>query len=209
MILIKKGRQPNRFLQYKRQPNASYQDLPSDIKEILKKSLLDEQKELCAYCMRKITSNDMKIEHYYSQSSEPDKQLEYLNLLAVCKGFEGKSNKQQTCDTKKGNRELTISPLNRGHMLTISYKSSDGTIQSKLYANDLDKILNLNQDELKKGRKSALNAFQYFISKKHKEKSMKKGQVEKLLEKYQAKTGSSYKGIIIAYLEKKLKGAPS
>ena len=93
--------QPNRFLEYKRQPNASYQDLPSDVKEILKKSLLDEQQELCAYCMRKITSNDMKIEHYYSQSSEPDKQLEYSNLLAVCKGFEGKSNKQQTCDTKK------------------------------------------------------------------------------------------------------------
>ncbi|HFI0796163.1 TPA: retron system putative HNH endonuclease [Streptococcus suis] len=208
MILIDKGKQPNIFLEYKSQLHASYKGMPSDVKEILKKSLLDEQQELCAYCMRKITSDDMKIEHYYSQSSYSDLELEYSNLLAVCKGFEGRSHEQQTCDTKKGNRELTISPLNRGHMSTISYKT-DGTIQSELYANDLNEILNLNQDELKEGRKSALNAFQKFISKKCKEKSMKKGQVLKLLNSYEVKIGSAYKGIIIAYLKKKLSILPS
>ena len=77
MIHIKKSTQPKKFQEFKQQnPQAHFDDMPPDIKAILRQSLLEEQGYLCAYCMSKICDK-VKIEHY--EPRNPQNELEYSN----------------------------------------------------------------------------------------------------------------------------------
>ncbi len=56
MIHIKKNLPPSEFISFiKETPNIHFDDLPSDIKDILRKSLLKEQYGLCAFQDKKAT----------------------------------------------------------------------------------------------------------------------------------------------------------
>ena len=93
MILIKKKLEPYSLTEYKQTINASFDNLPSEIKDDIRKSLLKEQGYICAYCMKRIEENsDIKIEHYEARNNENE--LAYKNLLAVCKGNEGYSKEK-------------------------------------------------------------------------------------------------------------------
>ena len=84
MIHIKKGTAPKKFQEFKQQnPQAHFDDMPPDVKADLRKSLLEEQGYLCAYCMRRIHDdhNEVKIEHYEPRNAQNE--LDYSNLLAV------------------------------------------------------------------------------------------------------------------------------
>ena len=145
MILIKKKRIPSSLVEYKRTINASFDNLPREVKDRLRTSLLKEQGYICAYCMKKLEddSSKVKIEHYVARNEENE--LEYKNLLAVCKGNEGESFEKQTCDTRKGNKEIKINPQVNSDILTIRY-TSNGEIKSNNsdYQRDFDETLNLN-----------------------------------------------------------------
>lgn len=52
MILIKKNRIPSSLVEYKRTINASFDNLPREVKDRLRTSLLKEQGYICAYCMK-------------------------------------------------------------------------------------------------------------------------------------------------------------
>ncbi|QSV71285.1 MAG: TIGR02646 family protein [Aphanizomenon flos-aquae KM1D3_PB] len=56
----------------------------------LKKALLTEQGYICCYCMRRISEDNMEIEHWQPQSKYPELQINYKNLLASCSGNRGK-----------------------------------------------------------------------------------------------------------------------
>ena len=162
MIHIQKHSPPNKFVEFLQQnKNAHFDDMPSEVKQILRDSLLDdmpsevkqilrdsllkEQGYLCAYCMSRIDEKNIKIEHYVPQNNENE--LDYKNLLAVCEGNSfGNEDKYQHCDTKKGNKTLKIDPQNKYHISKISYKP-DGTIYSNEFNDDLNKILNLNGND--------------------------------------------------------------
>ena len=61
MIHIKKNSPPSEFISFiKETPNIHFDDLPSDIKAILRKALLQEQYGLCAYCTSKIFDDHNK-----------------------------------------------------------------------------------------------------------------------------------------------------
>lgn len=202
MILIKKKSEPHSLTAYKKTINASFDNQPSKVKEDLRKSLLEEQGYICAYCMKRIEeSSDIKIEHYEARNSTNE--LSYKNLLAVCKGNEGSSKERQTCDTQKGNRPLHINPQKIGDITTIFF-TRNGEIKStnSLFQKDLDDVLNLNDKygKLISARKSALKALQKKIT------PMNKNQIEKLythLKKAERKM--EYVGILLWYLEKKLR----
>lgn len=83
MILIRKNRIPSSLVEYKRTDGASFDNLPKDVKDKLRTSLLKEQGYICAYCMKKLEddSSKVKIEHYVARNEENE--LEYGNLLAV------------------------------------------------------------------------------------------------------------------------------
>lgn len=170
MILIKKQSEPVALTGYKKQKWAYYEGIPSAIKTSILESLLEEQGCVCAYCMKRISTDDMTIEHYISQSADKSKTLDYQNMLGVCFGNRGKKEEEQTCDAHRGNSVLVVDPLIPAKVQQIKYKS-DGTI----YSDDLNINRNLNEDlnlncdvlevSLKKNRKEALDAFIKWASK--------------------------------------------
>ena len=214
MIHIQKHSQPKKFVEFLQQnKNAHFDDMPSDVKQILRDSLLKEQGYLCAYCMSKIDDQHTKIEHYEPRNKENE--LNYKNLLAVCEGnFSGNDEKHQHCDTKKGNKTLEIDPKNKYHISQISYKPN-GTIYSRneKINYDLNVTLNLNDDEgyLKNNRKEALSALLKKI-KQIKDKVKNKNAILEYLKKtlnfYTSLDEKGelqpYCGILIEYLEKKI-----
>lgn len=212
MIHIKKSTQPKKFQEFKQQnPQAHFDDMLPDIKAILRQSLLEEQGYLCAYCMSKICDK-VKIEHY--EPRNPQNELDYSNLLAVCTGNSaGNQREHQHCDTKKGNKHLHVNPQNIDHIKQISYRS-DGTIYARDNADfnaDLNLTLNLNDDYgyLKANRKRALDVLKMNIRKIFANKSADRAYLEKLLNFYgntdENGKRAGYGGIIIDYLVKYLK----
>lgn len=169
MIHIRKGNEPACLKKYK--SSDKFDDLTTDDKKELRKSLLLEQGYLCAYCMKRITKDsDIKIEHYEARNDE--NQLKYSNLLAVCKGNEGQPYKKQTCDTRKGDGYLYVNPQDKFHIERITY-DLNGTIKSydDKINSDLNNTLNLNYEYgyLKSNRKVVLDALRNKISKEVKQ----------------------------------------
>lgn len=170
MILIKKQSEPATLIGYKKQVETYYEGIPKEIKADILESLLVEQGCVCAYCMKRISKSEMTVEHYISQSADVSKALEYQNMLGVCLGNRGKKEKAQTCDAHRGNKVLTVDPLNPAKIQRIKYRS-DGAIYSDdpNIDRDLNDVLNLNCDvlevSLKKNRKAALAEFIAWASK--------------------------------------------
>ncbi len=71
-------------------------------KKLLLQSLIDEQHSLCAYCNQKISLETSTIEHLICQSHNPNLDLNYHNLFAVCKGNDGKIPTSH-CDKYRAN----------------------------------------------------------------------------------------------------------
>ncbi len=147
MIHIQKGREPDSLTAYRKQAFATYEDFAH--KDKIREALLRDQGHICAYCMRRIINDGakMKIEHWTPQSkleSEAEK-LDYRIMLGVCDGCAGDDYAYTTCDTHRGNADLTVNPLNAHMMHTISH-TRDGRITSSNEAiqEDLDNKLNLN-----------------------------------------------------------------
>ncbi len=212
MIHIQKGTSPKKFQEFKQQnPQSHFDDMPPDIKLALRQSLLKEQGYLCAYCMSRIHDR-VKIEHY--ETRNPQNELEYSNLLAVCTGNSaGNQREYQHCDTKKGNKHLHVNPQNIDHIKQISYRS-DGTIYAKDnddFNADLNFTLNLNDEHgyLKANRKRALDVLKKKILSNFGDKVGGHVFAEKLLKTYLCKNRSGertpYCGIIIDYLTRHLK----
>lgn len=210
MILIKKNNPPKEFTRFTIQnPDAHFDDMPANVKDALRKSLLEEQGYLCAYCMARINKN-VKIEHYVPRNDTNE--LDYDNLLAVCMGNEGRPRKEQHCDTHKGDSELNIDPQNSVHIQQIGYKP-DGTIHAsgnQAFEKDLNDILNLNYryGYIKTNRKAALDKIKADIHKKLGDKSALQSYLKKMLEFYATLHNGEfreYSGIITDYLRKRIK----
>ena len=206
MILIKKNRIPSSLVEYKKTINASFDNLPREVKDKLRTSLLKEQGYICAYCMRKLKDNSskVKIEHYVARNEENE--LEYKNLLAVCKGNDSEPFEKQTCDTRKGNREIKINPQVNSDVLTISY-TSNGEIKSSNsdYQKDFDDTLNLNDTfGLVKARRDALNSLKRNLDRRR--THLTKDTIRrKYLQYSEAEIKESYVGILLWYLQKKMR----
>ena len=128
-------------------------------KGMIRKQLLTEQKQLCAYCMRRIgrEENDMSIEHWLPISADATKALDYNNIMLCCDGGRRASSMPHVtcCDAAKGDRIIKISPYKRDQMEKIRYRS-DGTIH--IYPadidlqHDIDYVLKLNGEVDKDGK---------------------------------------------------------
>ncbi len=215
MIKINKGREPLSLTQYRSTPNATYDGMPTDIKDDVKHKLLLEQGFICAYCMSRIRLENTQIEHFIAQNPNSDfhkeTDLAYSNMLAVCPGNEGNPKRMQTCDEHRGNTPLTVNPLNEKTLKSIQYLndgeiiSSDESIQY-----DLNNTLNLNFYLLKGSRMSQLRKLQEQLK-----KEKDKGDWKSLAIKYRRKLLEAnvekreYIGILIWYLDKKIRQGAS
>jgi len=152
-----KGREPQSLVEHRLKSFTNYNNYPH--KDELRASLLTEQGCICCYCMQRISADRMKIEHWRSQDEYPQFQLDYNNLFGACQGGQGSPSHLQHCDTKKGNTEITINPLNNHrncedlikYLATGKIYSDDETIDK-----DLNDVLNLNMQTLVNNRKEVL-----------------------------------------------------
>ncbi len=194
-------------------------------KSEIRTALLQEQKGICAYCMRRVL-NDMhtSIEHWSPLSKDKENALNYKNMLAVCDGgksWSGTGKKILSCDAQKGDtEELTISPYNQQHMSKIAYKS-DGTIYTEPYdsklESDINKILvlngNLDQEghmlsdtatELVKGRKDAYLSCRRFFKELDKRGKCTSIMVKKRIDMLKnSETLPEFAGVSLFFLERK------
>ena len=184
MIHIQKRRTPalikEKAEEIKKTPDSGYDEikLPQDSKQLrclfdqmpkdqIRQALYEEQHELCAYCMKRITpsGSEMKIEHYEALSEDKEKALDYQNYLGVCYGGEKDGDDKVRilcCDAERKDRKLTINPWNRRQIEAIGYyrtgeifvRQDKGLDQELTDAmqKDIDDILHLNGEKDAEGR---------------------------------------------------------
>lgn len=195
-------------------------------------SLLEEQGYLCAYCMQNINETNSTIEHIIGQNFiengkeiGKENQINYDNLLAVCEGRSCKDNLH--CDKSRANyqkhRPLFVNPLQNRIVQNIKF-SEKGLIYYKDFLEiekveelkkcdeltedlnikyDLQKVLNLNCENLKLKRVNLINALKRFTKDWSNQERIKKE-----LDKYSSKSSNKYEElsqVAIYFLNKKLK----
>jgi len=181
---IIKGKEPNTLVEYRSSLNKealsnsesarSIFDNYPDKSKGLKKSLLEKQGFICCYCMQRIEDKSTtKIEHFKPISQYPEKALDYNNLFVACNGVisvpnDIDSKKIRHCDTSKGDCEgkqststnkcdLTINPLDCEKYIT-GYSPNGEIKYLDSVKKDIDEILNLNNEILKRNRANTLKA---------------------------------------------------
>ena len=186
-------------------------------KNHIRDSLVKEQHGICAYCMRRIESNiHMTIEHWSPIELDPDRSLDYRNMLGVCNGDRetGRNNPSVgrcilCCDASKGDRKITISPLNSEHMKLIRY-DSDGRIhtypEDKVLEKDINEVLNLNAIMLIEGRKEAYRSYIKFMERQKKRKRSVRSAIEREIERLEGEaTYGEFVGVVLYFLKQRLK----
>jgi uncharacterized protein (TIGR02646 family) len=192
MKQITKNQEPRSLVQH-RANGGTYDNLPKDE---LRRTLLAEQGHICCYCMKRIPQKlnqkeidksypNCKIEHINCQSQNREQELNYLNMLLACNGNHGFPRIMQTCDTYKGEMDLSFNPsdTNRNIENLIRYRSN-GEIFSddETIDNELNNVLNLNTKNLSDARAIYYKNIQtkiIFEGKKRKGKNIQKHFYEK------------------------------
>ncbi|MGZ8215986.1 retron system putative HNH endonuclease [Methylomagnum sp.] len=211
MRAISKRQEPKALEEYRCKPDAVYDGpLFTAVKQAIREQLLREQGYLCAYCMRRISDQQMKVEHWHCQDNYPDEQLDYQNMLGACLGHEGEPYTQQTCDTRKGNKELKYNPANVSHRIENHIQHlGNGKVQSddSEFDRQLNEVLNLNQSRLVKNRQAVWDAVHNMLSQKP--GSRTSVEVRKILDQWDMPISQvpirEYSAVAIYYLRKRLK----
>jgi uncharacterized protein (TIGR02646 family) len=203
---IHKNPEPTSLTQHRCNTNTDYDNYAE--KDDLRSSLVSEQRGICCYCMQRIQaeSDKMKIEHWQSQDLYPERQLEYSNLLGVCRGGEGQKKDRQHCDTKKGNLDLTFCPANPAHNIEDKIRFlGDGKIESTddRFNKEINEILNLNEGVLVRNRKGVLEAFRQGLI----QRQPSDADLRRELRKWNGDNGGDldpFCQIVVYYLRKKI-----
>ena len=134
MIVVKRGKEPNSLLKFRKQnPDADYEThMPTNALKDVREQMWEEQRHLCAYCMKRINSPSVvRIEHcrprHPHDEVKHDKKatLDFKWMLGVCYGNSlkrGVRPEDTTCDAHRGNVELTINPFDEYSVRKIKYK---------------------------------------------------------------------------------------
>lgn len=212
-IVAKKARnEPKDVVAKRATPGSSFDDLP---KAPLRQALLQEQGFICAYCMQRLKDegNSTKIEHWSPRTKENEK--DYMNLLAVCYGNEGKLPTEYHCDKLKGSTPITISPLKAICEQLVKFDpggniySEDANIETELKT-----ILGLNRQNLVDERAKLLDRVKEAIQKTAKtnpDAKIKKSDLTAMLQDWQALKSGEYEPfcqVAISYIQKKIARLP-
>lgn len=207
MIQINKGIEPVEWTAKKATPGfTEYEPIPE-----LRDALLIEQGYICAYCMRRIPANDVrvdatsKIEHIKSQEDKPDLQLNYANMAICCPG---NLNDEAHCDKLKGSNNVSFNLHTKALQQSIEYVSKDGLIRStnSTWDKEMNDLLNLNHGILKANRKEALEAVIGYLNTANWSTQAINYKLNQWRQLNAEGKYYQFCGIIIWYLEKKLKG---
>ena len=211
MLYIKKGNPPKQLLEFKNKGGKWEAITRDEGKDSLRKSLLEEQNHLCAYCMCRIQFRGSKIDHWFPRSLSFDnleyKKLDYSNLFLVC------GNNHKSCDTTREDfKELKVNPTSVRTIENIYYEKASGLIRSRSEIDDQDLNIELNLNGVRdnfdlhiENRKRLLYEFKKNLDVMN--KNGKKVDLKKLLATYMNPVNGQlipYCGIVIWYLKSKI-----
>jgi len=140
--------------------------IPSQVKDIVRISLREEQGFICCYCERYMQDGDFHIEHVKPQGISATKQFlaDYDNMICSCQ-FEEEKGAPRHCGNSKGSwydPALFISPLDPTCEERFEY-TFDGLIEPVLETDQAASVtierLQLNIDKIKALRSSAIEPF--------------------------------------------------
>lgn len=214
MIKIVKGNQPNSLVIHKKF-RGSYGNMSTATKNELRESLINEQGYVCCYCLKRIPENKAdlhhtKIEHFKCQDNYAELDLEYSNLHLACKGNEGQSEKYQTCDTAKANKDVISFSLIDNSLNGNIHYAKDGTVFSEQdnIEKEINEILQLNNDQnIKKTRASILKGVSESIRILQRKGKLTKNKLERELQNWQDRYDNKHRPfypVAVQYLEKKI-----
>jgi len=204
---ISKEPPPPALAAYRVGKDCSWDALTPEDKQTFRCALVREQRGLCAYCMSRIAADaeSTKIEHILPRRHKPGL-FDWNNLVACCDGREGYTPPDQTCDTKKGDTALVA--LNVLAPQRIGYVFASGRILSKRadVDDDLNHVLNLNAEQLRRNRQRALDAAVNHLKRAVGEHGIwRRGRLLKALDDLRAQNPlQPYVGVIECYLERKI-----
>ena len=89
MRRIEKGTAPWCIAELVGTPGASWSSVHGDQKAEMRAHLAKEQHGLCAYCMRRVPEDSLRIEHYRTRALHAGLVFAWANLLGVCEGDVG------------------------------------------------------------------------------------------------------------------------
>lgn len=213
LYIIKNPNEPRLLVNEKTQVGiTSYEELSTDTKNAVRQSLLEEQGYLCAYCMKRISIENTNIEHYDPQSCYNGTDMLYSNMLGVCDGGQnnfGKGQSRLTCDKQRGNKPLTVDPLDINTINQIKYRKNGIIYSDNSDINtDLNSTLNLNGSEtyLIANRKAVYDILVLEIEKNG---GKSEAFLLKLKKKYESKDSKGkripFSGIALYYINKWLR----
>ena len=168
---ITKAKAPASLETYKSIEGAQFADMPKDVKDDLRKSLVEEQGGLCCYCGGRIQADYTSvIEHLLPKGDERYKhlQLEYTNLLCSCDGGASdrmdKPKKQKKlypshCDDKKHDEIIKVSPLDDDCEEQFAYDEEGNIYGLNQHAKETIGILGLDCSTLNALRKGAIEPY--------------------------------------------------
>lgn len=171
MRWIKKHIEPTDLTYWRRDNKVhknekNFNRLTGDLKEIIKLSLLDEQRYLCAYTGHSIDLSNSHIEHLKPQNyCTNGEDVEYNNFVACYPGIDPKTAKTVGCPKAKDNwpspeeKHQFVSPLDKSCENRFCYRYN-GKVRATNDTDDaakktIDK-LSLNNDLLCDYRKRAI-----------------------------------------------------
>lgn len=209
MIQINKNmsNEPQKWVEYRNTPGVSY--APSTD---LRNALLKEQGYICAFCMRGIPLNKKdpkenetsKIAHLETRTNKPDKALDYDNMVICCPGnIDGNAH----CDKSQESNDVTLPIFRPQLQASITYGSYTGEIKSSdsSWNGQIQQLLNLNNALLKLNRLETLKAIRAIVE----DNKWRPAKIQEKLEEWtsfdQEGKLKPYCGIVIWYLQKKLK----
>ena len=140
----------------------------------------------------------MKIAHWHSQRRYPAEQLTYSNLLGACFGNQGQPRKNQHCDTRQGDDDISRNPANPDHHIESFVRfEGDGhiTSQDQAFNRELNEVLNLNATFLKNQRKAVLDGFKATLEKRG---ALQRPTLERWLSDW---NGDSHTGQLLPYCQ--------
>lgn len=211
MRLIVKDKEPAEWTAFRLTPGADYESKPC-----LRHALYKEQGGICAYCMRRL-DNELKddvatsnrIEHIQNREKHDDLKLVYTNMVMCCSGLmQDKKLDHVFYDRKKGNNNIHFSPLDATFIHSLSYDRSKGKIFStdKLWQEEINSVLNLNDRLLMANRASALKAIKRKLGGRA---QWKASDIKKMIDFYDNRSVDNlyqpFSGMIVWYLKNKLK----
>ncbi len=199
-------------------------------KQPIREALVREQHGLCAYCMKRIeTDEKMNIEHYSPVKGYKDNVLDYGNMLGCCNGGsrEDEKHKVLCCDAAKKSVQIMVDPRDKAMMERIRYNKKGRVYvypEDKKLQNDIDCVLKLNGElnndgSLKRdtsthivmGRRQAYRDFEVFMNVLDKKCKGNKTKIQSVVKKRIAEIERmeqypEYAGVTLYFLRRRAYG---